>query len=413
MLSKLKLLTTTATFRQSLVTVGSTVTSGILGALFYFLLARILGSRDYGAFAAVAALVTMLSSIFDLGTNQGLVKFSGTDPVAKLALIIKLFSGGLAVALFLIFAPGIASFLLHQPTLTPLVRLAGLGIFSSLLFSFIYTLAQSRSQYFLWGGVYVGPNLLRLIVIIWLFFTLRLTSFSALLVFTLAPFSAFLIGIFLTNRKFFSSRLSLPAAKHFFGFNQWITASTIIATLGSRIDTLLAVRLLNLSATGVYALAVQMITILPQITTALGAVTTPKFASFKTIADNRRYLGKTLVLSCSVALGSACLLAPFAWLVVLLVGPQFRGAYLPFIILLVAMSLFLGSSPIRDSLMYYFGRPRFFFWLGLASLIATVGLSLWLVPVWGIVGSAAVVLVIQIMSLVVSLAYYLYLSRRS
>ena len=170
---------------------------------------------------------------------------------------------------------------------------------------------------------------------------------------------------------------------------------------------------MNLSATGVYALAVQMITILPQITTALGAVTTPKFASFKTIADNRRYLGKTLVLSCSVALGSACLLAPFAWLVVLLVGPQFRGAYLPFIILLVAMSLFLGSSPIRDSLMYYFGRPRFFFWLGLASLIATVGLSLWLVPVWGIVGSAAVVLVIQIMSLVVSLAYYLYLSRRS
>ena len=71
MLSKLKLLTTTATFRESLVTVGSTVTSGILGALFYFLLARILGSRDYGAFAAVAALVTMLSSIFDLGTNQG------------------------------------------------------------------------------------------------------------------------------------------------------------------------------------------------------------------------------------------------------------------------------------------------------------------------------------------------------
>ena len=416
---QLKSLIQTATFRQSVITLGSTVTSGGLGALFFFILARFLGSQQYGAFSTACVLIIMLSSVMDLGTSQGLVKFSrkyAGDPekseaVIKSTLLIKLVSGSVISMILLFFAVPLAGNIFHHPELAPYFSVSGLGIMGSLLFSFAYSLAQSRGLYILWGSIFVWPNFLRLLALLVLIRFGWLTGISALWLYIITPFVAFIGSLFFTDRKFISVSFQQGLIGEFFSFNKWITLTSVISTVGSRVEALLTAGFLTLSATGNYALAVQMVTLVPQLSSAFGAVTTPKFASFTNIRDNRRYLVKTTLLTILAAAGVILCLIPAAWILIRLIGSQYQQAFTPFLLLLGGMALFLASSPLRDSLTYYFGRPGFFALWSLIALLITVCLSLWLIPALGIIGSGAVVLIIQILGVLAAWIYYRWISR--
>jgi len=410
----------TAPLRQSLVTSVSTVINGGLGAVFYLLLARFIGAGEYGAFSAIAALVTMLSSVFDLGTSQGLVKFSGVfrnvprqiDGILTLAFLVKLLMGTTAVILFMIFAPFFSEFIFRQPQLVPFMRLAGIGILASMLFSFVYSLAQARQKFYLWGGLFVGTNALRLLLIIILLALSRLTGYSSIVVHFTLPLLGFLIGWWFLRPRISTVDVTPGLIRQFFSFNKWITATVIVSAIGARIDTLLTARFLDLNSVGVYALATQMIVILPQLTTAFGAVTVPRFSSFTSSSDAGRYLKKVLLMSNVMAISASLLIIPVAWLVLQFAGKTYSGAWTPFLILLAGLALFFGLSPLRDCIQYFFGKPQYFFWQGAGAIILTVILSLMLIPPLGITGSALVVLFVHIAMAIVSISYYLYLSSR-
>ena len=72
--SSVKEILLTRTFRHSSITVVSTAINGVLGALFYFLLARFLGSSEFGAFTILTTSIALLTGIIDLGSDQGIVK---------------------------------------------------------------------------------------------------------------------------------------------------------------------------------------------------------------------------------------------------------------------------------------------------------------------------------------------------
>lgn len=97
----------THTFRQSIITVVSTFVTAGLGAVFYLLLARLIGAHEYGLFSVVVSLLTIIVTFADLGMSQSLVKFvaenSESDkyqPYVKIALFTKI-AIGLAVSLAL------------------------------------------------------------------------------------------------------------------------------------------------------------------------------------------------------------------------------------------------------------------------------------------------------------------------
>ena len=93
----------TATFRQSGITFTGTLINGVLGAVFYILVARFLGPASYGLLAVTITVLTLVADIGDLGTDTGLVRFVGkfinTDKL-KAYRFLKL---GLKVKLLVIF----------------------------------------------------------------------------------------------------------------------------------------------------------------------------------------------------------------------------------------------------------------------------------------------------------------------
>ena len=413
-----KQILSTRTFRHSSITIVSTAINGVLGALFYFLLARFLGSSEFGVFTILTTSIALLTGIVDLGSDQGIVRFipkykenpEVQNKLIKLSLLLKLISGIVVFFLIFIFSGSISSMVFGKPELTSIVILIGLGVLTQVLFSFSTSLSQALERYFLWGGLFVGTNLMRLLMILLLFNLQSLSAYSAGILYLTLPLLGFIFSFIFLSKKFLFSKDIYRYLPELFSFNKWVTAFVVVATIGSRLEVYFTARYLSLSALGVYGLASQVSQILPQLTVAIGAVTSPKFASLDTKRKNLSYTMKSVLFTSMLATVSAVVLTVLGQFVFKFAGGDFAGAFIPFVVLLISMAIFFSTSPIRDSIIYYFGKPQFFFYTGIFHAILIAVLSMVLIPRYLILGTSFVVLAGQIFIALTSVWYFFKLS---
>lgn len=409
----------TRTFKHSSITIVSTAINGVLGAIFYFLLARFLGSSEFGVFTILTTSIALLTGIIDLGSDQGIVRFVPKykdspeiqNKLIKLSLAIKFLSGISVFFLIFLLSGSISSIIFEKPELTSIVVLIGLGVLTQILFSFSTSLSQALEKYFLWGGLFIGTNLIRLLMVLLLFRFQSLNAYSAGILYLILPLLGFFFSFIFLNKRFLFSNGIISYLPELFHFNKWITAFVLVATIGSRLEVYFTARYLNLSALGVYGLATQVSQILPQLTGAIGAVTSPKFASLNTKEKNLTYTMKSVLLTSVLAIVSSIILVILGQFVFKFAGQDFNGAFIPFVILLVSMAIFFSTSPIRDSIIYYYSRPKFFFYVGIvhAALISTF--SMILIPKYSIIGTSLVVLLGQMFTALTSIWYFFKLSK--
>lgn len=413
MVSRLTAVINTRTFRQSAVTTLSTFTSAGLGAVFYLLLARLLGATDYGLFSLAQTALILTVTVADAGMTQGLVRFAGLTQFASLALRIKLIVGLLCWLVFTMAAAPLAQHVFRQPHLAPLLPVIGFGIGCYLLATFSLSLAQARQKFWLWGGLQVGPNLLRLVLLAIVFFVWRLDALSALYIFSFASLFTFFISWPWLDTQIFFTSPSVSDTRQFWHFNKWTALFSILSSFAARIDIFLTGRYATLTDVGAYSLSVTMVTFLPQLAAAIGTVTAPKFARFTDVASARRYLFKSTLFLFSISLVVALLMIPVALAVIHFAGPAYTPSFIPFLILLLSLIIFMAGNPLRDFLLYFLHRPRFFVWANLAQGLTLLILGRFFVPAWGIIGTALAVLVGHILLATICLGYYLHENNRS
>ena len=403
----------THTFRQSIVTVVSTFATAGLGAVFYLLLARLIGSYEYGLFSVVVSLLTIIVTFTDVGMGQGLVKFVAENsrsekyqPYVKIALFTKI-AIGFAVSLSLwVFAKPLANSLLHQPEVAKLLPIAGWGVLSLMLFSLSIHVFQGLQRFTLWGGLQVGANFFRLLLFGLLFLLVKMNSVWGLVLFIFAPLSGFLLSWAWLPGNIFKAKVTSNLWHNFWNFNKWTAAFTIAATLASRLDILLTARFLSLSQTGVYAMATTMVAFLPQLSSAIGAVTTSKFASFSDPNHSQKYLSKATLFSFGISVAVALAMIPAAMFVIWFTGRDFSASFGPFLILLLSLTIFTSFNPIRDSLLYFYHRPQFFFWANLAQAAIIIAAGFLLIPRFGVTGTSLAVLASHVFFAVASFREY-------
>jgi O-antigen/teichoic acid export membrane protein len=399
MLKKIIEILRTNTFRQSLITtVSSFVTAG-LGAIFYLILARMIGSRDYGLFSISVSVLTLLVGVVDLGMAQGLVRFVAENsrdlkylPFAKIALKTKLIIGLSVWAILWVYAIPISRLIGH-PEIVTLLPAVGLGIISMILFSLSIFIYQGLQRFLIWGALQIGGNIFRLILLGILYFWVKIDPFWGLVLFVSAPLFGFIVSWFWLPTNIFSVHTTNKQQNQFWNYNKWTAAFTIVSVLTSRLDIMLTARFLSLSETGVYSLATVMVAFLPQLSSAFGAVTAPKLASFNDSTHSRNYVAKATLFSLGSSILVGLLMIPAALFVIWFTGKDFSQALIPFLILLVALLIFNSLNPVRDSLLYYYKLPRFFFWSNAVQGIVLIVASLILIPSLGAVGTALAVLV--------------------
>ncbi len=411
----------TQTLRQSAVTFSGTFINGALGAAFYILSARFLGPSAYGIMMLSISTLTLVGDIADLGTNTGLVRFVsayiGKDKTKayrflKLGLEVKIVLTVASLLLGLWLSPYIADRIFLKPEIEEYLKIAFIGVGSALLFSFIISSLQSLQKFWIWSGIQVGTNAVRLILLLILFWLGMLDISSNLLVYVAMPLLGFFLGIGFIKTNFFKVKGELGVAREFFHYNKWVALFSLVAAFGARVDTFISGRLLSSSDLGIYAAANQIVQIIPQLVVAINTVVAPKMAATGSLKELLTYFKKVQVFVLSLA-GLGILSMPIVvFIAPLLLGSEYVSVTPVFVILIFAMLIFLISVPLHMSIFYYFSRPSLFFWLSLVHL-AVVSCSAWiLIGSFGAAGAAVSVLLGQVLNFIIPLGWFLLKVKR-
>lgn len=392
----------TATFKESRITILGTVINGTLGALFYILMARFLGPSDFGLFTVSVATLTLIADSVDFGTNTGLIKHVSSSLVTdknqalkflKLSLELKVLVWIIVLIVGFFISPWIAAYIFNKKELILPLRLVMLGVGGALLFSFATSSLQAFQKYFIWSFINILTNFLRLIFILIFFFFGGLTLTNSLLTYILLPFFGFSMTLFfLPTKKIFKEKNEISIAGKLFKYNFWVGTFTIIAAFSSRLDTFLTARLLSNTEVGIYGAATQLVQFVPQLIGALGVVAAPKFASFQTNKDMITYFKKFQLFILGLAVIGLAAIPIVVFLIPQFFGKEYIAAINPFIILFLAMLIFLISVPIHNSIIFYFGRPDIFVWISLGHLMIIGLFGYYLITSFGLTGAALTVL---------------------
>lgn len=418
----LKLIVNTATFKQSSITVVGTMLNGLLGALFYIFVARILGPVEFGLLTISIVTLTLISDIVDVGTNTGLIRFVSSNLThdkdkamrfLKLSLEIKIVVWVVAFLIVFFLAPFLATEIFHKAELILPLRLVAIGVGGALLFSFTTSSLQAFQRYYLWSGINIITNLLRLILILFLGYNLTLNLESSLLIYIILPFFGFFITMLvLPARKIFSAKGEFSLSKQFFAYNIPVAIFTVISAFSSRFDTYLSASLLSAKEVGIYGAANQLAQVMPQLVSAIGLVAAPKFASFQSKEQMLTYFKKLQLLVTGLCLLGILLIPIAAYFIPIIYGSSYSQAVIPFVFIFLAMLIFLLSVPVHNSIIFYFGRPDVFIPVAIGHLLIIGILGYFMISNYGIVGASITVFVGTIFNFIYPLIWLLVKLKR-
>lgn len=397
-----KSILSTATFKQSQITLIGTLINGALGALFYIVLARLLGPADFGLLTIAFTTLVLIADMSDIGTNTGLVRFVSSNlarsserayKFLKLSLEIKLIAWLISFLVIFLLAPFLAVQVFHKSELILHFKLVAFGVGGALLFTFATSALQSFQKYFTWSIVNILTNALRLLLILILGIYLTLNLENSLFVYIILPFFGFFITLFiLPTRKILKSKDEFSLSKELFKYNVPVAIFTVISAFSARLDTYLSAALLSSKEVGIYGAASQLVVVIPQLVSALGLVASPKFASFQNNQQMMAYFKKFQLLVSGICLVGILTIPIVAFLLPQIYGLQYQNAVIPFVLLFLAQLIFLFSIPVHHSIIFYFGRPDIFIWVSIGHLLIIGGLGYLLISSFGIIGAAITVL---------------------
>lgn len=263
---------------------GTVRTSFVLGlrlvvqAGTLFLVARLLGPREYGAFAGVAALAVILGTLATFGTHVVLTREVSRDPlrrehVLSYAVPLTLICGGALLVMYLL----ICTFALHEARVD-LVVLIAIGATELLL----QPLFGFPSAEFLALGHIARSQVLTTLPLV-----LRLAAAGAVVVlhpadplrvygygYFLASFAALLVATVVVHASWPRFRKwRLPSVQDLRDAAGYAVLSASTST-PAELDKTLAVRLLPLATSGVFSVGARVVgaAILPVVALLLSAL---------------------------------------------------------------------------------------------------------------------------------------------
>lgn len=413
----LKSVVSTATFKQSSITFSGTFINGLLGALFYILTARFLGPADFGILIIAITSLTLVADISELGVGTGLVRFvsgflSSQKEKAyrflKLGLEIKIILAGSLAILGWLVAREVAIIIFQKEALAAPLRLAFLGVSGMILFTFSVHAFQSFQKFWHWSAIQISINALRLLIIIWFINLGQLNLTNSLITYISMPFIGFVASLFFLPKQFLHVNKEHLVLNQFFHYSKWVALFTLIAAISARLDTFISARLLSTTEVGFYGAATQLVTVIPQIVASLHTVVSPKMAAMGSKQDLTAYMKKVQLLTLALA-GAILIASPLVvFLIPFFYGSAYAGSVPSlFIILLLAMLIFLISVPIHMSVFYYFSYPQLFVWISVGHLAIIAILGWHLISLYGAIGAAVTVLVGTIFNFAVPLIWVL------
>ncbi len=401
----------TKTIQHSFVTISGTLINGVLGGLFFLILARSLGPQNFGILSFSIVVLTLIADIADLGVNTGVINFMSKHFLVdqlKVKQVLKLSLESKVVVWLLILIigwqvmPYISNEVLQKPELDFYLRLSLVGAGGAMLFSLAASSLQAMQFFKQWSLISISMNAVRLIVVLILIYGLILTPTNAMIIYLAVTFLGFLISLIFLPKDFITTKNEIAQFGSLFHFNKWVALTIMLSAISSRIDSIFLTKIGSLSQVGIYSVASQLASYVPQLSTAIAVVVAPKFGSFTNKKDATAYFYKLQLLCIALGL-MGLLIIPVAWfLIPAIYGSSYQESSLIFALLFLGNLIFFISTPAHQAIYYFFSSSKVAFFITLFIFVMNIFLMWFMISWFGLMGAALSVLLISLLNFIIS-----------
>lgn len=380
----------------------STLSSFIVGSLFYIYLAKFYTAADVGNVAILLAIVGIFGAIFSLGLSQasqhfisyylGKGQYSNIRAFITRTLIYGGVSSVTAMMTLIFLSPFIAGTLFHALSFIGTIQLLSVYVFVFIMFSIL-------------SGVLLGLQRFKRVSIISISTSLLSYGLATVLLFEYHSDSMIVLGwaigyvlgslILLFSVIDFSLRHTEKFAsfsyKEVMLYSSPILFSGIIGTSAAYFDRFVVAFFMNPATVGIYNFVLLVSSALSIFLIPLYNILLPKFSELFSIHDTTSII-KGVRLSSNMinmlyvpaALGTVAL----STRVILLISqPQYLSATLPMAIFLIISAMFITNGLLVQTVSSIRRTPILVF-TAIASLISNIFLSIFLIPRYGTTGAA-------------------------
>ena len=381
-IGKIRSLLFSQTSRDTLISFTGLGTIATVGMIFSIITARGLGPAAFGLFSALTALVTLLSSLGDLGISSALVNFLPKVADRRNVLISVTFWFQIAVTLVLTLAL-MAAGLFHNfiiPGSTP-QHFITIGVLTGLyvLQGFALGIFNAEKKFLRASILQGSDSIIKLIIVTGLFFSRNLNIELAILANVFSTFISLIYGFW---GEFRNIRPIFPRAQlaEIFQFSKWIALSRTFGVMVSRVDVILLNLLAGSFQAGIYSAASRIALVFALLVSSIGAVTAPRFSAFIRKEDIKSYLKKVALMVGGISLFMLSTVALAGPIVRIIFGEEYLAAIPVFRAMTLAMIPFLLSVITSQPLIYSFNQPKFFSWITIIQVVTIISLDLIFIP---------------------------------
>jgi O-antigen/teichoic acid export membrane protein len=387
--------------RGSMVLLSSGVVSYVGAFALTVLLARVIGTEAFGAWAIGFATAQLLSTVGLIGADWIVLRqgsyYESIGDAARFRRTIHVALGLSGAGLVLlggsvfVAAEPLATRVFHTPAIAPILRLTGLvtpimGIRQVLIFG---TQAFKEMR-----DAAVNRNLLQPIIRI-LFVAIALafgrSALSAYVALVLAEIVLAAAAAWVLNRRIsLLGRTEGVNGRGLVGFAvpAWLTR---LAGQGrAQLFPVLLGSLASIASSGVFVVTTRISLAPTAVVNAMNQVYTP-IGSDLYLHDRRAELAElyksTTKWMFTLAFPLVALMAAFPAPLLSLFGPGFRGGDAALVVMAFGVLFQFGTGPVTVTLILI-GRPRLALLDYVFVVVLEIGLAVWLIPTHGLLGAA-------------------------
>lgn len=376
---------------NSAVTLICRVTTMGVGLISGIFVARYLHPEGKGILATLGVLTGTAIQLSHLGLPSANVHMAAKNRADAPALLANSLWWGLSVGGLIalgVFAAWLAAPDLLDGVNGPILAVALLAVPASLAALLLSNTAIGLELFFFYNILDVAVAVVGVFLNVGLLVLASAGAYELVWLATIGAWVTLGVLVYYLGRRFgFAFRPDVPLLKSSltYGFHLWLTM--LMSFLVLRIDTLVVNSVCGADETGIYSVSVLAIDVLQLIPAAVGTVLFPRLSALDPEARNVAFVRVVQTfwpLLLAVAVVCGVVFSPF---VRLLYGEPFVPAVGAFYILLPG-TFFLSIQILVVNSLAARGDVRALPWLWAVTTAVNLGLTLLLVPKWGIAGAA-------------------------
>lgn len=227
-----------------------TIATGILGIVYFAVMSRLLSKADFGYFAALTGVMTVISSIADAGLGAAIIQKKDADKSFISTAFTMSFLLGLSCFLIVFFGAPLLARLVADDYLTTPIRVMSVTLLFNSFTSVANAQLYRKLQFKRIGTISFVSNIFNTSLSV----ALAFRGFGLFAMIAYATFGPFLTMVLLytTSAKVPKFGIQKDYVKGIFSFGGWLTLSVICNKIATYIDRLVLPKMTSVETLGAY-----------------------------------------------------------------------------------------------------------------------------------------------------------------